>query len=79
MATRILLELGVFRHIAEKGMLTSQQLAEITKADQILLGTVALPFLHRKLLTLSENAYFASSPHRDMSRNWTSRLTGPIP
>jgi hypothetical protein len=38
MAIRTLLELGVFKHIAENGQITSQRLAEITKADKILLG-----------------------------------------
>jgi len=79
MATRTLLELGVFKYIAEKGKITSQQLAEITKADQILLGKVILPSLHTMLLTLSENACFAFLLHRAMLQNWMSRLTDPTP
>ncbi|KAF2624505.1 hypothetical protein BU25DRAFT_476194 [Macroventuria anomochaeta] len=39
MATRTLLELGVFRHIVEKECITSQELANLTKADEVLLGT----------------------------------------
>lgn len=35
MASRSLLELGVFRHIVEKGQITSQELAGVTKADKI--------------------------------------------
>jgi hypothetical protein len=66
MAARTLLELGVFKHIAEKGRITSQQLSEITKADKILLGIVIHPSLHAKLLTLSENVYSASLLRRAM-------------
>ena len=38
MAVRTLVELRVFRQIVEKGKVTSDELAEITKADKILLG-----------------------------------------
>jgi len=41
MATRKLLELGVFQYIVEEGRITSQKLAEVTKADKILLGMIA--------------------------------------
>ena len=41
MATRTLLELGVFRYIVEKEQITSQELADLTKADKILLGRTA--------------------------------------
>ncbi|KAJ4335838.1 hypothetical protein N0V87_005820 [Didymella glomerata] len=51
MAARTLLELGVFKHIAEKGRITSQQLSEITKADKIL--------LERLLRVLTASGYVA--------------------
>jgi hypothetical protein len=38
MATRVLLELGVFKCIVEKEKITSQELADVTKAEKILLG-----------------------------------------
>jgi hypothetical protein len=38
MATRTLVELGVFQQIVEKGSMTSAELAETTKADKVLLG-----------------------------------------
>lgn len=40
MATRTLLEIDVFKHIAEKGSISSQELANVTKADKLLLGKV---------------------------------------
>ena len=38
MCMRVLVELGVFNHIVEKGKVTSAELAETTKADKVLLG-----------------------------------------
>jgi hypothetical protein len=43
MATRALLELGVFRLIVEKQRITSQELADATKAEKILLGMARIP------------------------------------
>jgi len=40
MAVRTLLEIEVFKHIVEKESITSQELANLTKADKILLGEV---------------------------------------
>ena len=40
MATRTLLEIEVFKHIVEKGSINSQELADVTKADKLLLGKV---------------------------------------
>ena len=40
MAVRTLLEIEVFKHIVEKETITSHELANLTKADKILLGEV---------------------------------------
>jgi hypothetical protein len=40
MAVRTLLEIEVFKHIVEKESITSHELANLTKADKILLGEV---------------------------------------
>lgn len=42
MAVRTLIDLRVFHHIAAKGAVTSDELAETTGADQILLGMRSL-------------------------------------
>jgi hypothetical protein len=55
MATRALLELGVFRYIVEKESTTSQELADVTKAEKILLGMVRTPLTLKVLLICFEN------------------------
>ena len=51
MATRTLLEIDVFKHIAEKGSISSQELANVTKADKLLLGKVSMPEILEPVLT----------------------------
>jgi hypothetical protein len=53
MATRVLLELGVFKYIAENESTTSQELADVTKAEKILLG------MSKTQLTLKASLMFS--------------------
>jgi hypothetical protein len=55
MATRALLELGVFKYIVEKESITSQELADVTKAEKVLLGMARTTLTLKASLMCFEN------------------------
>jgi hypothetical protein len=74
MATRALLELGVFKFIVEKERTTSQELADVTKAEKILLGMARTPLTPKASLMSFENVCSVLLLRQDMWWSWTNRL-----
>lgn len=65
MATRALLELGVFKYIVDKESTTSQELADVTKAEKILLGMARTPLTLKASLICFENVCSVLLLHQD--------------
>lgn len=66
MAARTLLELNVFRYIVEKEKITSQELANLTKADEILLGIHFNVGNSRDIADILQSVCSVSLPLQDM-------------
>ncbi|KAF2998612.1 hypothetical protein E8E13_007005 [Curvularia kusanoi] len=75
MATRTLLELGVFKHIVEKERITSQELATATKADKILLERLLRVLTASGYVTELDESVYGPNP---LTKALTTRQTAGL-